>query len=139
MALISFEYLYKIHIFPKFHRCCSKIVPATPIWSLNFKRAWQAQFLSHTYEILEKCLFLIDLEIEFDIPNQKSISWKRLNFFLRNRPPEVWFHQNYTSGGLSRIKKFSLFQITDFWLGISKSGTNIIWRSIRNTYFSKVS
>ena len=61
MVLISFKDLYKIAIFPKFHRCGSKIVPATPIWSLNFKRAWQAQFLSHTYETLENCLFFIDL------------------------------------------------------------------------------
>ena len=130
MVLISFQDLYKIHIFPKFHRCGSKIVPATPIWSLNFKRAWQAQFLSHTYEILEKCLFYIDLEMIlvplFDIPSQKSVIWKRLNFLLHNRPPEVWFHQNYTSGGLSGSRKISLFQITDFWLGISKNGTNII-------------
>ena len=84
MVLISFRDLYKIHIFPKFHRCGSKIVPAMPIWSLNFKRAWQAQFLRHTYEILEKCLFFIDLEMIlvplFDIPNQISVSWKRLNF-----------------------------------------------------------
>ena len=36
-------------------------MPATPIWSLNFKRAWQAQCLSHTYEILEKYVFFIDL------------------------------------------------------------------------------
>ena len=31
MVLISFKDLYKIDIFPKFHRCGSKIVPATPI------------------------------------------------------------------------------------------------------------
>ena len=30
MVLISFKDLYKIHIFPKFHRCGSKIVPAMP-------------------------------------------------------------------------------------------------------------
>ena len=60
MVLILFEYLYKIDIFPKFQRCGSKIEPATPIWSLN-KRAWQAQFLSHTYETLEKYVFFIDL------------------------------------------------------------------------------
>ena len=48
-------------IFAKFRGCDSKIEPATPIWSLNFKRAWQAQFWSHTYEILENFLFYIDL------------------------------------------------------------------------------
>ena len=61
MVLISFIDLYKIHIFPKFHRCGSKIVPATPFWNSNFKWAWQAQFLSHIYETLEKYVFYIDL------------------------------------------------------------------------------
>ena len=63
MVLISFEDLYKIYNFPKFHRRGSKIVPATHIWSFNFKRVWQAQFLSHTYETLEKYVSFIDLEI----------------------------------------------------------------------------
>ena len=134
MALISFKDLNKIHIFPKFHRCGSKIVPATPFWNSNFKWAWQAQFLSHTHETLEKYVFYIDLEMIlvpfFDIPNQKPVIWKRLNFLLYDRPPLVWFHQNYTKGGLSGSRKISLFQITDFWLGISKNGTNIISRSI---------
>ena len=149
MVLISFQDLYKIHIFPKFQRCGSKIEPATPIWSLNFKRAWQAQFLSHTHETVEKYVFYmelrmillpffkingIDLEMIlvpfFDIPNQKPVIWKRLNFLLYDRPPLVWFHQNYTKGGLSGSRKIGLFQITGFWLGISKNGTNIISRSI---------
>ena len=30
IVLISFRDIHKIHIFPKFHRCGSKIVPATP-------------------------------------------------------------------------------------------------------------
>ena len=42
MVLISFKGPYKIGIFPKFKRCGSKIEPATPFWSLKFKRAWQA-------------------------------------------------------------------------------------------------
>ena len=58
---MSFKDLCKIHIFVKFHRCGSNIVPATPILSLNFKRAWQAQFLSHTYETLQKYEYWIDL------------------------------------------------------------------------------
>ena len=134
MVLISFQDLYKIHISPKFHRCGSKIEPATPIWSLKFKRAWQAWFLSNTDETLEKYAFYIDLEMIlvpfFDIPNQKPVIWKRLNFLLYDRPPLVWFHQNYTKGGLSGSRKIGLFQITGFWLGISKNGTNIISRSI---------
>ena len=42
MVLISFKGPYKIGIFLKFQRCGSKIEPATPFWSLKFKRAWQA-------------------------------------------------------------------------------------------------
>ena len=99
--------------------------------------------MSHTDETLEKYVFYIDLEMIlvpfFDIPNQKPVIWKRLNFLLYDRPPLVWFHQNYTKGGLSGSRKIGLFQITGFWLGISKNGTNINSRSIRNTYFSKVS
>ena len=75
----------------------------------------------------------------FDISNQKSVIWKRLNFLLRDRPPLVWFHQNYTKVGLLWREKNLIYQITVFWLEISKNGTNIIWRSIKNTYFSKVS
>ena len=61
IVLVSFKDRYKIGLFPKFHRCGSKIVPTTPIWSLNFKRAWQAQLLSHTYETLEKYVSFIYL------------------------------------------------------------------------------
>ena len=35
-------------------------------------------------------------------------------------------------------KKISFLEITDFWLEISKNGTNIICLSIKNTYFFKV-
>ena len=77
MPLISFEYLQKISNFAKFHGCDSKIEPATPTSILNFKWAWQAQFLSHTHETLEKYVFYIDLEMIlvpfFDIPNQKPV------------------------------------------------------------------
>ena len=38
MVLISFKDLNKIDIFPKFHRCSSKIVPATPILILKYNR-----------------------------------------------------------------------------------------------------
>ena len=116
---------------------------AMPLGSSKWKWAWRAHFLSHTYETQKICCFLADVQIIlvsfFDIPNQKTVIWKRLNFLLYDRPPLVWFHQNYTKGGLSRSRKITLFQITGFWLGISKNGTNIIWRSIWNTYFSKVS
>ena len=63
MVLISFQDLYKIHIFPKFHRCGSKIVPAMPFWNLKFKWAWQAQFLSHNLLSLQNCLFFTNKEM----------------------------------------------------------------------------
>ena len=94
MVLISFKDLYEIHIFPEFHRCGSKIVPATPFWNLNFKWAWQAQFLSHTFETLEKYVFFIDLQMIlvpfFDILNQKFVIGKRLIFCSLIRLP--WYH-----------------------------------------------
>ena len=63
MVLISFKDLYDIHIFPEFHRCGSKIVPAMPFWNLNFKWAWQAQFLSHNLLSLQNCLFFTNKEM----------------------------------------------------------------------------
>ena len=63
MVLISFEHLYEIHIFPKFRRCGSKIVPVTPFWNLNFKWAWQAQFLSQNLLSLQNCLFFTNKEM----------------------------------------------------------------------------
>ena len=59
----AFLQLIKKWILSKFGGFISKIEPAMPIWSLNFKRAWQAQFLSHTHETLEKYVFYIDLEM----------------------------------------------------------------------------
>ena len=59
MVIISFFNLYKIHIFPKFGGCGSKIEPSTLLWILNFKWAWQAQFLSHNLLILQNCLFFV--------------------------------------------------------------------------------
>ena len=49
--------------FPKFCGCNSKIGPATPIQSSKLKWAWQAQFLSHTLQILEKVIFFEDLQM----------------------------------------------------------------------------
>ena len=63
MVLISFKDLYEIHIFPEFHRCGSKIVPTTPFSNLNFKWAWQAEFLSHNLLSLQNFLFFTNKEI----------------------------------------------------------------------------
>ena len=63
MILISFVCLERIRNFSKLGGCGSKIDPATPFWILNFKWAWQAQFLSHTLQILGKVIFLEDLHM----------------------------------------------------------------------------
>ena len=63
VAIISFFNLYKIHIFPKFGGCGSKNKPSTPFWILNFKWAWQAQFLSHNLLILQNCILLDDKQM----------------------------------------------------------------------------
>ena len=59
MVIISFFHLWKIHIFPKLGGCGSKNELATPFWILNFKWAWQAQFLSHNLLILQNCIFFV--------------------------------------------------------------------------------
>ena len=59
MVIISFFHLYKIRIFPKLGGCGSKNELATPFWILNFKWAWQAQFLSHNLLILQNCIFFV--------------------------------------------------------------------------------
>ena len=50
-------------IFPKLQGCGSKIEPAMPLWISEFKRAWQAQFLSYNLETLEKWIFLKGVQI----------------------------------------------------------------------------
>ena len=42
VILIWFVHLLKSNKFSEFHRCGSKNVPATPIFILNFPRAWQS-------------------------------------------------------------------------------------------------
>ena len=42
MIVIWSLHLLKSNKFPEFHRCGSKNVPATPIFILNFPRAWQS-------------------------------------------------------------------------------------------------
>ena len=63
MTIIVFVCLQKICNFAKLGGCGLKIEPATPISILNFNWTWQAQFLTHTHEILEKSVFFIDLQM----------------------------------------------------------------------------
>ena len=52
-------------------------MPTTPFSILNFKWVLQAQFLSHTPQILKNCVFFIDVQMMlvpfFDTSNQKSV------------------------------------------------------------------
>ena len=77
MTLTLFVCLQKMCNFAKLEGYSSIMVPARPILISNFNRAWQAQFLNHTHEILEKYVFFIDLQMIlvpfFDIPNQKTV------------------------------------------------------------------
>ena len=52
VILIWFVHLLKSNKFPEFHRCGSKNVPATPIFILNFPRAWQSFKVSYALQIL---------------------------------------------------------------------------------------
>ena len=63
MIVILFVDLQKMSLFPKFGGCGSKIEPATPISILNFSRAWQAQFLSHTLKIMGEVIIFEDLKM----------------------------------------------------------------------------
>ena len=76
--------------FQKFQDWSSKIVPAMPFWILKFKRAWQAQFLSHILVTLKKCVFFIGVQMIlvsfFDISDQKSVISKKLIFLFNVIP-----------------------------------------------------
>merc|ERR1711994_475120 len=51
VILIRFVHLLKSNKFSEFHRCGSKNVPATPIFILNFPRAWQSFKVSYALQI----------------------------------------------------------------------------------------
>ena len=80
----------RIYIFPKLQVLSWKIKLTTPNSILNFKWAWQAQFLSYIPQILKKYVFFIDVQMIllsfFDIPYQKSVIWKRAIFIFNSRP-----------------------------------------------------
>ena len=62
MIVISFE--HQIHDFEKLQRCGLRIEPSMSIskfQSSKLKSAWQAQFLSHTLDILENDAFFKDV------------------------------------------------------------------------------
>ena len=66
MVQISFEHPSKISNFPKLQGCGLKNEPVVLILKFQgpkLKRAWQAQFLSHTLVILEYEGFFIDVEM----------------------------------------------------------------------------
>ena len=68
-----------------------------PISILNFKWAWQAQFLSHTPVTLKFTVFFIDVQMIlvsfFEILNQKSVNQEKpISFYqLRTRVAVFFF------------------------------------------------
>ena len=104
MVVISFVRLQKINNFPKFGRCGSKIEPATPNSILNFKWAWQTQFLSHTHQILGNYSFFVDEQMIllpfFYISNQKWENLEKPIFYGYSRPLSVKNGQIFTKSGL---------------------------------------
>ena len=74
----------------------------------------------------------------FEIPNQKSVNQEKPISFDQLRPSVVQNCPKWTTLGLSWSNEIGFSWFTDFWLGISKNDTNIIWTSIKNTLNFKV-
>ena len=95
IILIPYVHLGKLWTFAKFGGCGSKNEPATPISILNFPRAWQPQFLSHTLQILIKCVFFIDKQMMFSsfvyIFYRIPAIFKKLTFFILSGPHDAQF------------------------------------------------
>ena len=95
IILITFQHLKKLYWFWKLWGCSSKDMPATLISILNFRWAWQAQFLSYIPQILKKYVFFIDVQMLllsfFDISYQKSVIWKNAIFIFNSRPSYAGF------------------------------------------------
>ena len=106
IILIPYVHLGKLWTFAKFGGCGSKNEPAMPISILNFPRTWQPQFLSHTLQILIKCVFFIGKQMMFSsfvyIFYRIPAILEKLIFFVPSGPPDAQFvHQ----GGHSEWKK----------------------------------
>ena len=87
-------------------------MPATPIWSLNFKRAWQAQSLSHTSETLEKYVSYIDLLILVPFFEIHDGVWDknfvhRCHIHILSHP---WVDINHSSQTISNPSAFKLLE-----------------------------
>ena len=71
---------------------------------LNFKWAWQAQFLCHTYQTLENYRFLVDEQMMllpfFYISNQKLEKLEKPIFYGYSRPLTVKIWPFFTESGL---------------------------------------
>ena len=72
-------------------------MPATPFSILNFKWVWQAQFLSHTPQILKNYVSFIDVQMIllsfFDNSNQKSTNQEKPILSDQSILPAVQFGQ----------------------------------------------
>ena len=108
---------------------------------MNFRWAWQAQFLSYISQILKKYAFLIDVQMIllpfFDIPNPKSVILEKPILPVNSRPQPGNFRQFLPCCGLDLKPKIGFSKITQKQQKISKNGINTICKSLQNTHFSK--
>ena len=112
-----------------------------PISILNFKWAWQAQFLSYIPQILKKYVFFIDVQMIllpfFDIPNPKPVILEKPISSFNSRPQPGNFRQFLPCCGLDLKPKIGFSKITQKQQKISKNGINTICKPLQNTHFSK--
>ena len=55
--------LMRFQLFAQFERFSSKNKTAMPLTILNFSRAWQEHFLSHTLQTWQVCFFWVDVQM----------------------------------------------------------------------------
>ena len=134
MVLISIIHLQKIKKFSKFGGRGSIFKLAMPLWSSNLKQAWWAYFLSHTFKILKKCVFIKDKEMIlvplFDISNHIFLNQEKSISFCHFRPASVQNSLFCTKAGLIQQTEIGLFQIMHFWQEFRKNGSNSISSSL---------
>ena len=86
---------------------------------MNFKWAWQTQFLSHTHQILENYSFFVDEQMTllpfFYISNQKLENLEKPIFSLNSRPLTVEFEEFSTVSGLEQREKVGFSKFASFW------------------------
>ena len=142
MVVIIFLYHNKIHIFPKLDICSWKIDKIRANYVPKQKCAWQLYSLGHPPHLLEKCVFseakqMILIQF-FDIFCCFWMILEKPILYFKFRPQHGKKCPKLPGCGLKWTDKNGFSKIAEFGLAIPKNGTNIIWTSIKNTYFFKV-